>query len=431
MFSSSCVTLMLLLSIRVSGADGGGATHRRSSLVPSCNSMLEKLSEGHISALRDAAQLQGQHVRISTNWQQYLNFKRNPSTDIGKQYAYNTSKTAEELQKLAEAAAEAARTIENKMSEMIDIFKREGTLPSTANVRNIKGCVYARLNTQMFEHRPKVSLLMQYFKRPQMIYSYIDQMRKCNETVALELLVNVDHPRDHEPWAMASYNSSGMVVPVFSNNIHEVRSYNRLAHMARGDYLILVADDDIPPEDCGWISRVVSILDKWPSVGILGIRNFVTCFNLDAGNRGEYFKDPVLDLTMHFVEKVDMAPMVVRKSAFINIGGMDETTTEPGECGILTDWDLCIRMWVAGWQVMAAKQVIMGHDQEAGGTHKPETAERCWGKQQGITGKVMETHISHELEKEICEVARELTLKNLKQLDPNKCPYPNGCSLST
>jgi hypothetical protein len=25
--------------------------------------------------------------------------------------------------------------------------------------------------------------------------------------------------------------------------------------------------------------------------------------------------------------------MAVRKSAFINIGGMDETTTEPGECG--------------------------------------------------------------------------------------------------
>jgi hypothetical protein len=54
------------------------------------------------------------------------------------------------------------------------------------------------------------------------------------------VVVNVDHPRDNEPWAWASYNTSGLVVPVFSNNVHEVRSYNRLAHIARGDYLVLM-----------------------------------------------------------------------------------------------------------------------------------------------------------------------------------------------
>ncbi len=44
----------------------------------------------------------------------------------------------------------------------------------------------------------------------------------------------------HRFRAWASYNTSGLVVPVFSNNIHEVRSYNRLARIARGDVLILV-----------------------------------------------------------------------------------------------------------------------------------------------------------------------------------------------
>ena len=123
--------------------------------------------------------------------------------------------------------------------------------------------------------------MMQYFKRPWMIQPYIDQMVKCNvrqsraweigltlpvhwsdadpasirsccylvirppsfthqAEIPLELLVNVDHPQDNGPWAWASYNTSGLVVPVFSNNVHEVRSYNRLAHNARGDVLILV-----------------------------------------------------------------------------------------------------------------------------------------------------------------------------------------------
>jgi hypothetical protein len=39
-------------------------------------------------------------------------------------------------------------------------------------------------------------------------------------------------------------------------------------------------------------------------------------FDLDAGNRGEYFKDPVLNLTLQFVEKVCwlLAPLVTKES---------------------------------------------------------------------------------------------------------------------
>ncbi len=51
-------------------------------------------------------------------------------------------------------------------------------------------------------------------------------------------------------------------------------------------------------------------------------------------------------------------------------------------------------MWVAGWQVLATKQVRMGHTKEPGGTHKPETQERCWGKQQGIALGVMQVRHS-------------------------------------
>eukprot|EP00955_Chlamydomonas_euryale_P050295 354518-Chlamydomonas_euryale.AAC.9 len=58
--------------------------------------------------------------------------------------------------------------------------------------------------------------------------------------VPLELLVNIDNPEDHELWANASWDTKGMVVPVFSYNVHEIRAYNRLASMARGDYLFLV-----------------------------------------------------------------------------------------------------------------------------------------------------------------------------------------------
>lgn len=32
-------------------------------------------------------------------------------------------------------------------------------------------------------------------------------------------------------------------------------------------------------------------------------------------------------------------------------GGFDETLSDQGECGITSDWEICHRMWIAGWQV--------------------------------------------------------------------------------
>jgi hypothetical protein len=58
--------------------------------------------------------------------------------------------------------------------------------------------------------------------------------------VPSELLVNVDHPETAPIWIDLAYNTSGWVVPVFSNNVHEIRAYNRLGHMARGQVLVIL-----------------------------------------------------------------------------------------------------------------------------------------------------------------------------------------------
>ena len=54
---------------------------------------------------------------------------------------------------------------------------------------------------------------------------------------------------------------------------------------------------------------------------------------------------------MQFVMLTDFAPMAIRKLALKYIGGMDEGLTHKGDCGIYSDWELVMRMWMAGWQV--------------------------------------------------------------------------------
>ncbi len=85
-------------------------------------------------------------------------------------------------------------------------------------------------------------------------------------------------PTTHPPpraakWAELAYNTSGMVVPVVSNNVHEIRAYNRLAAAARGSILVVLQDDQlfgggpvsedsckwVPAKECGWLLAALSL----------------------------------------------------------------------------------------------------------------------------------------------------------------------------
>ena len=184
----------------------------------------------------------------------------------------------------------------------------------------------------------------------------------------------MDHPEDHEAWAWASYNASGVVVPVFSANIHEIRSYNRLAHLARGDVVVILQDDDFLPtgNKCKWIGDLISIFDRWPDTGLIGLRGYQLCFDgTDGITEGAFFQDPVTGLKAHWVQRVDMAPMAARRVAYLGIGGMDETLSDPGYCGIISDWELSHRMWTGGWAVMhTGNGLRMTHDGHQSGTRQ-------------------------------------------------------------
>ena len=79
------------------------------------------------------------------------------------------------------------------------------------------------------------------------------------------------------------------------------------------------------------------------------------------------------------VQRVDMAPLALRRTALLQVGGFDETLSEPGMCGIVSDWDLSQRMWVAGWAVMATGEALpMVGDDHPGGTHTTAAGFKCW-----------------------------------------------------
>lgn len=247
----------------------------------------------------------------------------------------------------------------------------------------------ARLDPQLFPHRPKISILLQYFKRPKSIENLVNGYMRCNMAPhTIELLVNVDNAEEHTDWVNRTYASQGFVVPVFSNNLHEIRGYNRLAGMARGEILLLVQDDRVSPKSCDFYRNLTTLYEKWPKLGAVGMQ--IGRFRWAPPNTRSRratakedfaFTDLTTGILFQFVALADFGPYAVRRSAYIDVGGLDEGMSEAGQCGIFSDFDLSMRLWAAGYQVgliYTPQTHQFGGDGQSGGTHKGKMFAQCW-----------------------------------------------------
>jgi len=344
-----------------------------------------------------------------------LDKRQNPPDSPEERDAYNNTLSDAELRAAMEKEDASKNSIRGQFNARVSELQQGGVVPPKATLDDVFKCVYAALNPVLYEGRPKVSILLQYFRRPWMIEEYVRRTAACSSAVPLELLVNVDSPGDAAAWAAVAANSSGLtVLPLISNNVHEVRAYNRLAHLARGDLLVLAADDDYFPAggNCSWLLDIVRVFERWPQAGVLGLRRATVCMKSDG--KEEVHRDPVLGLQLQFAQVVDMAPMAVRRSAYLHVGGLDETASEPGECGVMSDWDLCVRMWKAGWQVMTTRPVPMENDGQAGGTHRPGKEKCCFQRQLNIAVRMLNMHVDMIFGEELCVVVKNLTRTHME-----------------
>ncbi len=239
-----------------------------------------------------------------------------------------------------------------------------------------------------------------------------------------ELIVNVDSRGDALAWdAAVNRTAAGSFLTVLlSNNLHEVHGFNRAAAVARGDVLIFLQDDMLPPTDCRWLTDVLARFKAFPRLGAVGLNIGETWTPAAAhekaggigqaerrvGHSGILFRHQ--GVPFQFVTVADFPPFAVRASVLATVGGMDEGMAAPGECGIWADYDLCMRLWMSGWQVahMAMREGFR-HGTGIGGTHRsPSVGAKCWGKQLGLALEVVRKRYSPADKAAIFDQTREL-----------------------
>ncbi|GAX77943.1 hypothetical protein CEUSTIGMA_g5385.t1 [Chlamydomonas eustigma] len=441
-------------------------------LFDPCANMLGKLPPGLAENLRDEIQVMQIHQRKLDDAERVLGaWKDGPprgddEATKAKAYAWNHTWASKQLEE------QLMETVQTETKVLLDMQRRVKSLlfkvqrlveegsaghvageglkplePLTGDVKEkggesgeaqfLSSCVMHRLNQKLFPDRPVVSFLLQYFKRPWILRSLVQAIQICgNQTsIPVELLVNVDNPSEAQEWSALVKETGGFVVPVFSNNVHEARAYNRLASMGRGRIMVTLQDDEVLGGDCSWLKDVVNIFDRFPQVGAVGLKTYIWAFGPNNTHDGLHFRDPMTGIPTQYVLNADYAPLAFRKSAWKHIGGIDETMSEAGECGIFGDWEFTTRMWMAGYQVMymtrPPKEPDVGHDS---GTHKPETADRCWGRQARLASGMYWSRYGQwdgPILTGLAEKVVQLNIEHLELIDPakfaTKCPFAIGC----
>ncbi|GLC55625.1 hypothetical protein PLESTB_001008200 [Pleodorina starrii] len=326
------------------------------------------------------------------------------------------------------------------MRDLVGRLRSSGQIRNSTTVHDLAQCSSGHLNPRLYPDRPVVSLMLQYFRRPAGIPHMVSLLERCSQQMPVELLVNVDSPEEGATWAELAWSTRGRLVPVFSANVHEIRAYNRMAALARGRVLVVLQDDDtVQPADCSWLHPLLRQFDSMPRLGMVGLKSYRRG-NGPEGNLERWpdtyhlFSDSGTGNFFTFPLQVDYAPMALRRSALLNVGGVDEGMSDVGECGIMSDWELSIRMWAAGWQVGFMPLVSRGRvDDKEGTTHSPKSVRRCWGRQMHQGGLVYGARWGNGwgagpgrfLER----LENHIRILNLRTLARNytHCPFRKGC----
>ena len=155
-----------------------------------------------------------------------------------------------------------------------------------------------------------------------------------------------------------------------SNDLFEVRTYDRALSMARGELAILLQDDDGPPANSTWVRDAQHLFNTDPQLCILGGRDGLEILPPDepqqnippiytvqgdiAGQAGlnkyRLTRRPNFSLEgvpFEYVMAINRSPMWVRRKPFMEEIGIDQIFA-PFLCD---DVDSCLRAWRKGWRV--------------------------------------------------------------------------------
>lgn len=254
--------------------------------------------------------------------------------------------------------------------------------------------------------QPKLTAIVQSFNHRQNIVN-ISTALKAAKAVE-EVVVCEDGSTDGSltDWHRALPGNQHFIIR--SNNLHELRSYNRAMRMSAGDIVVLLQDDDLLPYTDKWLQTAMRLFESKPDLGVLG--GYIgQLWDHETGKGFEYgeqvsthggvrkgntqpiqYTDPATGEAFMYAECVWIAPVFVRRSLLRKAGGLELAIAKRGEPGMWQDCVFSYEAWVNGFTVgvfdAPFERGVGGHG-SAASPEKLKQRERVWERAVAYTNR--------------------------------------------
>lgn len=263
--------------------------------------------------------------------------------------------------------------------------------------------------------QPRLAAIVQSFNHHANIAN-ISSSLKASSLVE-EIVISEDGSTDgslHD-WQAALPGPSHFIIR--SNNLHELRSYNRAMRMSSADIVVLLQDDDLLPPSDDWIKNAERLFEVLPDLGVLGgyigqMWDHATGEGFEYGEQksthgglreGNTKPLPYIEektgLPFMYAECVWIAPIFIRRSLLRKAGGLELTITKRGEPGVWQDCVFSYQAWVNGFTVGAYSAKFergMGGHGSATSTLKVKQRERVYERAVAYTNRKYPRRRIHE-----------------------------------
>jgi glycosyltransferase involved in cell wall biosynthesis len=235
------------------------------------------------------------------------------------------------------------------MVSLLSLVRRAKLMLARMRRRDLVGAVeQARTQrcTTDYVDNVTATLVLQFFNKKENIG---ELARTIRTAAAQEVIVCDDGSVDgsFDEWLKILNGPNDFLLR--ANDIFEVRTYDRCIRMARGEFVVLLQDDDIAADSSGeWLTRAINIMRQDPAIVIIGGRTGLDVRTVGQNGFETYeSKRPMGPGEYRYVAAVNRAPWIVRAESFKVLGGIDQSFAPFQH----DDLEICLRAWQAGMRV--------------------------------------------------------------------------------
>lgn len=230
----------------------------------------------------------------------------------------------------------------------------------------------------------KHTFIIQYFKHRDNIIPITESLINIKN---VEVIFHNDSNSDHDIFNNLLNKYTNLKV-INSDDIHEIRGYNKCISYAKGQYIWICQDDDIM--DCkNFVDKIDFIFNKFDFLGIIGLyKGAINNWGIEenkfnkVSNNNYYINYGLEKLYMTFVSWANIGPLVIKKDLFEKIGKFDENYSDIGELGIGFDSEFTFRANLNNYRVAVLEfneiqRGIGGHGTLSSDAKKKQRKIRC------------------------------------------------------